>query len=253
MGRKKKILVSGKFCFLSCHECYTHAKVLRFSARKDYYKNKLREMTGKFNIKVIGYLIAEDRVFLMTSPATLKIFTNALRWIHGAVSSKYNQRSNHCGVCWKPGYDISIIQNGACLKSILPNISANVINLNLAEHPVEYKHTGYKELAGIVKRYRIIDQSNLMNATGFNSFSEYSEWYIEAVEKTIRNKRSQMDLIKNIFAYGNKEFVEHIGKIMPAGWYSIEKTDCRNDQDNQNLFMLIVSKKRKREMLKMIF
>ena len=249
MNRKKKILTNGKFCLLSCHECYAHAKVLKFAGRKEYYKNKLREMTGKFNIKVIDYFIAEDRVLLLTSPESGEIFTNALRWLHGAVSCNYNQRTNHCGVCWKPRYDISIVQNGACLQYIVSNISPSVITLNLAEHPAEYKYTGYKELTGITKRYKIINQSNLMNATGFDSFSEFSEWYIAAIEETIRKKHLHVDIIKNIFAYGDKQFIESIGKIMPARWYSIHKTDSRNDQI---IFTIMVSKKRKRELLKMI-
>jgi len=201
MNRIKKVLTSEKFCLLSCHECYAHAKVLKFANRKDYYKNKLREMTGKFNIKVIDYLIAEDQVFLLTNPESLEIFTNALRWIHGAVSFKYNQRSNHCGVCWKPEYDMSIVQNGTCMKSILPNIAASVMNHNLAEHPAAYKYTGYKELAGIVKRYRIIDQCSLVNATRFNSFSNFSEWYIAVIEETIRKKQPHVGLTKNIVIY----------------------------------------------------
>ena len=252
MSRKKKILTNGKFCLLSCHECYAHTKVLKFAGRKEYYKNKLREMTGMFNVKVIDYFIAEDRVLLLTSPESGEIFTNALRWLHGAISCNYNQRTNHCGVCWKPRYDISIVQNGTCMKSILPNISANVMNLNLAEHSAEYKYTGYKELAGIAKRYKIINQSNLVNAAGFDSFSEFSEWYIAAIEETIRNKHLHVDIIKNIFAYGNKNFIGSIAKIMPNSWYSIQKTDNKAYQNNQNILTVRMSKKRKRELLKMV-
>ena len=121
-------------CLLSCHECYAHAKVLKFAGRKEYYKNKLREMTGMFNIKVIDY------------------------------------------------------------------------------------------------------------------FSEFSEWYIAAIEETIKNKQPYVDLIKNIFAYGDKEYIGSIAK----SWYAIQKTDNRAYHNNQNILTIMKSKKRKRELLKMV-
>ena len=99
-------------------------------------------------------------------------------------------------------------------------------------------------MAGITKRYRVIDQRSLLNATGFDSFSECSEWYIASVEDTIRNKHLQVDIIKNVFAYGDKEFVEIIGKLMPDKWYHIQEVTNLNYQNKQNTYMIMVSKKK---------
>ena len=92
---------------------------------------------------------------------------------------------------WEHPYQCTRIQDGRHLLNCLRYVDLNMVRAGKVEHPREWRWCGYDELTGQRKRYRIVDQKRLLLRTGFATMDEFSRFYVETMNQTLSEGRSE--------------------------------------------------------------
>jgi len=69
-----------------------------------------------------------------------------------------NLRKKWHGAFWNERYHATMIDGGDYLWTCLKYIDLNMVRAGVVSHPREWNWTGYEELVGERKRYRLIDR-----------------------------------------------------------------------------------------------
>jgi len=93
----------------------------------------------------------------------------------------------------------------------------NMVRAGAVKHPGEWSWCGYKELLGLRKRNRLIDQAELPRTLGDGvSFDGFRSGYDEGIQEAItRQDVKRESLWTESLAVGGRNFVEEVGGRIP--------------------------------------
>jgi len=159
------------------HRCHDRSYLLRFSKDRDIYRDWLREGSHRYNVPILGYCLTSTHIHLIAYSKKKGAISRLMQLVEGCVAQQYNKRKERKGAYWEDRYHCTLIDTGRYLWNCLIYIDLNMVRAGVVNHPEQWEWSGYRELMGKRKRYRVIDLSLLMDKCQVNSINELRDKY----------------------------------------------------------------------------
>ena len=137
------------------HRCQERRFLFRFEQDRENYRRRLRLMAAKYDVDVLDYMVTCNHVHLLVWTREATSLSLAMHWLHSNVARDYNRRKGREGSFWRSRYHPTLIQDGDHLSRCLVYIDLNMVRAGVCEHPQDWRCSGYHELCGKRRRYRV--------------------------------------------------------------------------------------------------
>ena len=198
-------------CYHITHRCHERTFLLKFAKHRDRYVDQLRETNKRFKIDMLDYIVTSNHVHILLWARKAERISEAIQFLQGTFGQAYNREKQREGAFWRGRFHATAIQDGMHLARALFYIDFNMVRVGVVRHPSEWKHSGYHELSGTRKRYRIINTERLRKCLRMSDSEQFSEWY----KRTVDEKLSEIYHVREAFwtealAVGDKTWIEGI-------------------------------------------
>jgi hypothetical protein len=210
----KKDWILKEFCFHVVHECRPKTRLLSFDNGRKNCQERLRQAAVGSKAKVLNYFIADDSLRLIVSGSSDQV-TEIMRRATSATASDYAQRTCIEGPFWKGRYNSVLVQKGAHLLRACLLMDRTMVDREVCLYPGEWNFSGYRELTGIRKRYRIIDAEATARITGLENEECLRQWYTNDSEGRRFIEGAKPHRIIEALAVGDRMALEKIGECFP--------------------------------------
>ena len=163
---------------------------------------------------MLTYCITSNHVhMLLTSRSTDTAISRFMQAVEGEFALRYNRRKARSGAFWGGRFHATMIDSGEYLWGCMRYIDLNMVRAGVVRHPREWAWTGYGEIVGLRKRYRLICLPELAARTGQRDPARVAEWYREWIEQATSAERATRDpKWTESIAVGGRPFVDGIGR-----------------------------------------
>ena len=163
MPRRLRALIDNA-CYHLTHRCHDGKFLFKYEVDRKKYIKLLREANNRFDVDVLNYIITSNHTHLLVYAKDSSQIPAFMQFLEGEQGQKYNmkKRKRRKGAFWSYRYFSTLIENGYHLGQCLFYIDLNMVRAGVVKHPSEWPQSGHLELAGIRKRYRIINQKRLL-------------------------------------------------------------------------------------------
>jgi len=192
------------------HRCHKKDYLLKFVQDRENWVHWLFEAKKRFGIKVLNYNVTCNHIhLLLASGKNESSISSAMQLIAGRVAQEFNERKNRRGAFWEDRYHATAVESGRHLVNCMIYIDMNMVRAGVAEHPMQWKTSGYNELKNSKTRYKRIDEATMVEYCGFSDISEFREVYFREIDRLIaaRNFGQKIDW-SGLLAIGSSGFVE---------------------------------------------
>ena len=199
------------------HRCHDRSYLLRFSKDRNVYREWLREGSSRYGVPILAYCLTSTHIHLIAYSKKEGAISRLMQLVEGCVAQQYNKRKDRKGAYWEDRYHCTLIGTGRYLWNCLIYIDLNMVRAGVVNHPEQWERSGYRELMGKRKRYRIIDLSLLMNKCQVNSISELREKYQLILGRYLdRGVMVREPQWTESLAVGDKLFIDSVKDLLGA-------------------------------------
>jgi hypothetical protein len=115
------------------------------------------------------------------------------------------------GAFWEDRYHATAIEANEHLHRCLVYIDLNMVRAGAVSHPVDWEHSGYREIQEPPKRYAIIGLKGLSDLCGFGEVGEFRRAHREWFQNALKNgPTTRDDRWSESIAVGSLDFVEKV-------------------------------------------
>ncbi len=251
----KSRLIKGSY--LVSHKCHARVSALRFSKHRKWYINNLRITAKEYAVSILNYLVAKDGVYLICEVDDLKTLSEMMQVLQSSASKQFASKRGGESAMWQGRFNATIIKGNTLVRQCMLMLDLHMVATEQVLHPAEWKCSGWQELVGIKKRYKVISTSHSQKILKDNeSYRNCREKYIEAIERCCQsNSLGSLETWINPIAIGTSNWIEYVSKTIPDSCKSINSLQCSAfplDDGSSNNAVLTVSKKRRRGYLDVI-
>jgi REP element-mobilizing transposase RayT len=211
-------------CYHISHRCVRTAKALQFSHQRDSVMRRLREMSGKYPVKVLNFLVGTDGYRLLLAAPAPSALAAPISFLNGSTAQDYAARKGWEGSVWKGKYNVTLIQSPAQALRCSLDMDFAMLREQPEKlfHPLLWKHSGHLELSGVRKRYRIIDRKALRHWFMDVPWAEFRDWYILATNAKWNSREyAQEEWWEDALIVGEKSFCERVADSVPESRRSL--------------------------------
>jgi len=185
MPRANRYAVAGAAYHLT-HRCHDREFLLRFACDRTRYREILREELSGSAVALLNYTVTSNHVHLLVGEAGPGPVARLMQAVQGRFAEEYNRRKTRQGAFWSDRYHATMIDDGEHLWACLRYIDLNMVRAGVVNHPREWEWTGWHELAGDRKRYRLIDRDALLGRMEGITWERFRAHYAEMIEGAVR-------------------------------------------------------------------
>lgn len=245
--KRGRIKINEGRCYHVTHRCQERRFLLHFDIDRRNYVDRLREVKGRCAVDVLDYMITSNHVHLLFYADRGESVSEAMHFIQGASARDFNRRKEREGAFWCGRFRPTLIQEGVHLGRCLIYIAMNMVRAGRVEHPREWKHCGYQELAGIRERNLLVNRQKLLSCLGHDGDLEgFFKWYRRAVEEKLKaSENAREALWTEASAVGDMEWVKALAKRHGVGRKSILELSPGgiNVREERASYGLVISEK----------
>jgi len=245
MSRLKRSLLKGCCCHIT-HRCHNREYLFRFSHERDMYRTLLIEMTRKYKVYVLDYIITSNHIHLLLCADNINYISDGMRFVEGTIAQKYNRLKKREGSFWRDRYHITLVENGYHLTRCLFYIDFNMVRAGVVSHPKKWKWSGYDELSGKRQRYKVIDFDNLLNCTGMGDASKFISWYNNTIEEEVNKYQIRQDFWSSSLAVGSKDWINGLAIYIPRNKMELSIISSEGEtkvMEKQTIYSIKTSKR----------
>jgi len=234
----KKNDAGGDFCRLIRRKALDSAGIFKFGSAREEARELLRLSAARMEIPVLNYCILPGEMVILVDASSGKTASLAMS-LFSTISKMHNARKRREGPCWKDRADVTLIRKNGFLEATLSAIDMLPVAGKLVRHPSEWACSGFQELAGIRRRYRIIDRENICRLSGFANYTDFSRQHLSHVESLLESgdiDRFPFDAL----AIGDEREMRRIANMLPGKLGEIRRCRIVGGLDAEAFF---VSKK----------
>jgi len=213
MPRTARVLLPGQIYHLT-HRCHNGSFFLRFDTIRAEYRLRLWYAVRRFNVSILNYCITSNHTHMLLRvrrPIGISAF---MRHVEGEFASYYNRRKNRRGAFWSERYHATIIEDGSYFWNCMHYIDLNMVRAGVVDHPLKWQWCGYQEIAGVRKRYRILDIAELLRLGGDDDPENLATRYRTDLEQVLKEGRGRREAHwSESIAVGSKAFVQGIAAL----------------------------------------
>jgi len=199
------------------HRCHEKAFLLRFARDRECYLHWLFEAKKRFSLRVLNYMVTSNHVHFLVGDTGESVIARSMQLAAGRTAQDYNRRKGREGAFWEDRYHATAVEGDDHLYRCLVYIDLNMVRAGVVRHPLEWAHSGYREIQAPPERYAIIDLAALSTLCGFRSVVDFQEahhhWVDEApaAGKTVREDRWSDSV-----AVGSEAYVEKVKRELDS-------------------------------------
>ncbi len=237
--------------YLISHRCHERVSALRFMKSRKWYAERLRVTAKRYRISIINYLIAEDGVHLACAAENPDMISAMMQDLQSSTSKKFASKRGGESSMWQGRFKATLIHGGIWIKQCMLLLDLQIIATGRCNHPAEWEYSGWRELVGIKKRYRVISTSHAMGAWGTGeNINKFRSDYVQAIEACCANKSfGCLTTWTNALAVGPSGWIADVSVSIPESCKTTSTVPISafplNDGD-ENTVALQTSTKRRR-------
>jgi putative transposase len=169
------------------------------------------EAKKRFGLSVLNYMITSNHVHLLIKDTGPNVVADSMQLIAGRTAQEYNQRKDRQGAFWEDRYHATAIEADEHLHRCLIYIDLNMVRAGMVSHPVEWAHSGYREIQEPPRRYAVIDLEGVGALCGFTDLRDFQRAHYQWVEQALANGCAPRDdRWSEAIAVGSLPFVERV-------------------------------------------
>ena len=243
--------------YLVSHKCYKKVSALRFSKHRKWYVQHLRIIAKKYSVSIINYLVASDGVYFICAVTDPIKISTMMQVMQSSVSKEFASKRGGESAMWRGRFSATFVHGDIWIRQCMLLLDLHMVATEQIIHPVEWKHSGWRELAGIRKRFKVISTVHALKAWGDTEDDENSmAEYIRAVETCcLNNSFGCLETWTHALTVGSAEWIRHVSVSIPKSFKSIDTLPCSASPlscGDVKAVTLTVSQKRRRGYLDMI-
>lgn len=225
MAYRKEVLQRlSRCCFHVSRRCCSRVRVFRFANMRDRARKRLREMTGRYPVRVLDYLLCPDGYRLLLAARHPGQISRAMHFFNTVTARDYLRTKGGEGPVWRGRYNITLIEGGPQAMRCALDMDFAMVRTGKIElsHPLLWKHSGHRELCEVRKRYRIIDRKALQRYFIDVPWLTFREWYIHAADcKWSTGEFAEEEWWDEALVVGSKELCELIADRFPESHFQL--------------------------------
>jgi hypothetical protein len=132
------------------------------------------------------------------------------------TASAHARRTSREGPFWKGRYNAILVQNGIHLLRVCLLMDRIMIDREVCMYPEEWRFSGYREITGVKKRYRIVDTAKTAELTGFEDKQSLRQWYLDDSDSHRFIEAANRDLVDRALAIGDREALDRIAECFAS-------------------------------------
>lgn len=240
-----------KECYLLSHRCHERVSALRFMKSRKWYAERLRVTAKRHRISIINYLITEDGIHLACAAENPDMISAMMQDLQSSTSKKFASKRGGESSMWQGRFKATFIHGGIWVKQCMLLLDLQMIATGKCNHPAEWEYSGWCELVGIKKRYRVISIPHAIGAWGAGTnIKKFRSDYVRAIEACCTNKSfGCLATWNNALAVGPSEWIDDVSISIPESCKTTSTVPISasplNDRDG-NTVALQTSTKRRR-------
>jgi putative transposase len=200
-------------CYHITHRCRDKEYLFRYAKYRNFYVRTLFKAVQRYHIDVLNYIVTGNHVHLLVAAKDGIEISNGLRYLHGRIGQWYNNEKGHSGSFWGDRFHSTRIQTGTHLANCLLYIDLNMVRAGVVEHPVQWSHSAYMELAGKRQRCHIVNMKRLLKCLGMRDEEMFRLWHEQLLLDKLSEKQLQREEYwSNSVAVGERDWLEQLIK-----------------------------------------
>ena len=250
MARRSLNHLSEPFCCHVTQRCQERRFLFRWQRDRRQYLQRLREMTTRYPVSVLNYVVTSNHVHLLLWSEEVSSIASGMQFLSGAAAQDYNRRLEREGAFWSGRYRPTLIEPGFHLSHCFFYIEMNMVRAGVVSSPGEWVGGAYDELSGRRKRYRIIDQPRLLDCLECPTTEQFRTWYSNTVDCEAYNMpvKEREPYWTEASAVGSREWIGKLGEKMPRNSYTIDSVS-QAVSESPGTYILRTSKRRRESLL----
>src|SRR5262249_47928000 len=193
------------------HRCHRKSFLLKFARDRHSCLRWVFEAKKRFGLSVLNYIVTANHVHLLVRNSGANVIANSMQLIAGRTGQEYNQRKGRHGAFWEDRYHATAIQADDHLHRCLGYIDLNMVRAAAVSHPVQWTHSGYREIQQPPERYAVIDLKGLSHLCGFSEVGNFQREHRQWIEQSLENGATHRDdRWSEAIAIGSLAFVEGV-------------------------------------------
>ena len=185
MPRANRHFLPGQIWHIT-HRCHKREYLLKFARDRACWIRWLFEAKKRYGLSVLNYMVTSNHVHLLVQDNEKYAIPKSMQLVAGRTAQAYNRRKSRSGAFWEDRYHATAVQADEHFFRCLVYIDLNMVRAGIIRHPEKWPHCGYHEIQQPPKRYRIIDQSVLLEICQFGSHADlqfaHRSWNSDALQ-----------------------------------------------------------------------
>ena len=252
---KEYAIIKG--VYLVSHKCHQRVSALRFAKCRKWYVQKLRTTANKYGVSIINYLVSGDGVYLICVVDDPKIISTMMQVLQSSSSKKFASKRGGESSMWRGRFNTTLVHGDIWIRNCILLLDLHMPATKQIIHPAEWKHSGWHELAGVTKRYKVISTAHSLKVFDNNGDDKSPRVaYIRAVESCcVSSSFGCLETWTNSLTVGSSEWIKYVSSSIPNSFKSIDTLPSSAsplDTENVETVALFISKKRRSGYLNMI-
>ena len=192
--RANRYILPGHVYHLT-HRCHDREFLLRFALHRNAYREQLRQTVHEFDISLLDYSITSNHTHLLAFAEDEDQISGFIQKADGQFGQSYNRLKQRSGAFWEDRYHSTMVDTGSYLFECLKYIELNIVRCGVVKHPSQWQWSGYSELMGLRKRWRLLDVQRLLMLLGTDDLLGFRKNFDAALELAIqRDELKSIDL-----------------------------------------------------------
>lgn len=215
MPRANRYILPGHVYHLT-HRCHNRQFLLRFAAHRNAYREKLRQAVCKFDLSLLDYSITSNHTHLLAFAEEDSQISEFIQTADGQFAQDYNRVKGRSGAFWEDRFHCTMVDTGQYVFECVKYIELNMVRCGVVWHPSQWRWSGYCELMGLRKRWRLLDVRRLLTLLQTDDLASFRANLNAALDLAIQKEdvKRQPCWTESI-AVGSESFVRQIeGRIV---------------------------------------
>jgi len=213
MPRSARVLLPGHLYHLT-HRCHNGSYFFRFDNIRTEYRIRLWRAVRRFKIVMLNYCLTSNHTHLLLEIRRPEFVSAFMRHLEGVSASRYNRRNDRRGAFWSERFHATLIEGGRHFWNCMRYIDLNMVRAGVVRHPADWAWCGYQEIAGLRRRYRILDIAALVRLAELSEVEGFRVWYDLELDQTLKScSNGREPHWSESIAVGSEGFVRRIGVL----------------------------------------
>jgi len=215
MPRANRHFLPGQVWHIT-HRCHKKEYLLKFARDRACWIRWLFEARKRYGLCVLNYMVTSNHVHLLVKDNGKDVIPKSMQLVAGRTAQAYNRRKSRNGAFWEDRYHATAVQADEHFFRCMVYIDLNMVRAGIVQHPEKWTHCGYHEIQRSPKRYRIIDQTVLLEICQFSSHADlqsvHRNWISDAIRRD--ESKSRDPRWTESVAVGQREYIESIQQTL---------------------------------------